>query len=111
MYFKKYEWKTEESSLLSPDEEERTLYVCNFTSTFDVGVIKKYIGICGSIETIKLGDYFNRTSNKKKRWTIYFALVTFKNKESLEKALKPESLQGKVNIMIRHDLTPAFKSL
>ena len=92
MYFKKYERKSEESQLLTLDEEERTLYVCNFTSTFDVGVIKKYIGICGPIETIKLGEYFNRTSNKKKRKKIYFALVTYKNKESLDKALKPESL-------------------
>lgn len=75
---------------MTPEEEERTLYVCNFTSTFDVGVIKKYIGVCGPIESIKLGDYFNRTSNKKKRRTIYFALVTFKNDESLEKALKQD---------------------
>ena len=74
-------------------------------------MIKKYIGVCGSIESIKLGDYFNRTSNKKKRRTIYFALVTFKTQESLEKALKPDSLQGRVNLMIKHDLAPAFKSL
>lgn len=58
LYFKKYERKSEESQVLSVEEEDWTLYVCNFSMSLDVGLLKKYLGVCGSIEQIKTGEHF-----------------------------------------------------
>jgi len=65
LYFKKYERKSEESVVLTEDEEGRTIYVCNFTAEIEIGMLKKFFGLCGSITSVKLGEFFNRTSNKR----------------------------------------------
>jgi len=67
LYFKQYERKSEESQVLTPEEEEKTLYVCNFTQALDIGLLKKYLGVCGPIDQIKTGEHFSRSGNKKKR--------------------------------------------
>jgi hypothetical protein len=49
-----------------------------------------------------LGEYKNKANNKRKRRTVYFALVVYKNAEDVNLVLNdPKFLQAKVNKLMR----------
>lgn len=86
LYFRRHEKKSTDH--ISDIDSSTTLYVCNFSEALDIGFIKKYFGVAGQIQTVKLGEFRNKTSNKKKWRIIHFALVIYVSSESVEKALE-----------------------
>lgn len=60
--------------------------------------IHKYFGLVGKIKQVQIGEYKNKANNKRKRRTVYFALVVYKNAEDCSLALNDSKfLQSKVN--------------
>lgn len=97
-YYRKYSPKTDTSNQIVTLPEDRTIYVCHFIKAIDEPTIKKFFGVAGKIKQIHIGEFRNKANNKKKRRTVYFAIVVFKNAEDCELVLKePKYLQGKVN--------------
>jgi hypothetical protein len=43
--------------------------------------IQKYFGLIGKIKQIHIGEYKNKANNKRKRRTVYFAIIVYKNAE------------------------------
>jgi RNA recognition motif-containing protein len=60
---------------------DRTIYVCHFLRPIQEDFIKKYFGLAGKIKQIHLGEYKNKANNKRKRRTVYFAIVVYKHAE------------------------------
>ena len=58
---------------------ERTIQVCHFVKPIDENTIQKYFGLAGKIKQIQIGEYKNKANNKRKRRTVYFALVVYKS--------------------------------
>lgn len=79
-YYKQYVPKESDSNLVSLPAD-RTIYVCHFIRPLDEDTIQKLFGIVGKIKQIHIGEYKNKANNKKKRRTVYFALITYKRVE------------------------------
>lgn len=80
-YYKQYTPKAESEASLVSLPEDRTLYVCHFVRPIDEATINKYFGIAGKIKQIHIGEYKNKANNKRKRRTVHFAIVVYKNAE------------------------------
>jgi hypothetical protein len=68
----------------------------------DEATVHKLFGLAGKIKQIQLGEYKNKANNKRKRRTVYFALVVFKSAEDARVIVSdPKVLQAKVNKLMR----------
>jgi hypothetical protein len=68
----------------------------------DEDTIHKYFGIAGKIKQIHLGEFKNKANNKRKRRTLYFAIVVYKNADDCKLILnEPKYLQSKVNKLMK----------
>ena len=82
-YYKQLDSSCPKSSLVRADEE-RSIYLCSFSRELEEGFVKKYLGLAGHIESVYIGIYKHRKGNKKKRRTIFYAIVTFKSVQGVE---------------------------
>ena len=64
--------------------------------------LQKLFGIVGKLKQIHIGEYKNKANNKRKRRTVYFAIVVYKNVEDCKMVLnEPKFLQSKVNKVMK----------
>lgn len=97
-YYKQYTPKSGAPDQLVTLPEDKTIYVCHFVRAITEETIHKYFGIAGKIKQIHIGEYKNKANNKRKRRTVYFAIVVYKNVEDCKMVLnEPKYLQAKVN--------------
>ncbi len=85
-YYKKYTKVSSEESLVTLPKD-KTIYVCHFERPIEEGFIHRYFGIVGKIKQVQIGEYKNKANNKRKRRTVYFALVVYKNAEDCKLVL------------------------
>ena len=72
--------------------------MCHFERAIEENFIQRYFGLVGKIKQVHLGEYKNKANNKRKRRTVYFALVVYTNAEDCRLALNDSKyLQSKVN--------------
>jgi hypothetical protein len=99
-YYKRYRPQGNDESVSLP--EERTIQICHFVRPIDENTVQKYFGLAGKIKQIQIGEYKNKANNKRKRRTVYFALVVYKSAEDCLSILtEPKVFQGKVNKMLK----------
>lgn len=67
--------------------QDRSMFICHFLRPLEEEFIQKFFGQIGKIKQILIGEYKNKACNKRKRRTIYFAIVVFKNVEDANKVL------------------------
>ena len=82
-YYKQLDDTCPKSSLVTAFPE-RSIYICSFVRELEEGFVKKYMGLAGHIESVYIGIYKHRKGNKKKRRTIFYAIVTYKSKEGVQ---------------------------
>ena len=81
---------------------DRTIQICHFLRAIDENTVQKYFGLGGKIKQVQIGEYKNKANNKRKRRTVYFALVVYKTAEDCRMVLsEPKFLQSKVNKLMR----------
>lgn len=81
---------------------DRTIQICHFVRAIDENTVQKYFGLAGKIKQIQLGEYKNKANNKRKRRTVFFALVVYKSADDCRAILgDPKVLQAKVNKLMR----------
>ena len=68
----------------------------------DKHFIKTYISQIGPIDEIEIGNYVNRKGSKKKRKTVFFAIVKFIEEDSLTDLLNQYETQKKINLYIEN---------
>ena len=82
--------------------EDRTIQVCHFVKPIEEGTVHKLFGLAGKIKSMQIGQYKNKANNKRKRRTVYFALVVYKSAEDTKAIIgDPKVLQAKVNKLMR----------
>lgn len=97
-YYKRYTQKTSKTDEIVTLPQDRTIYVCHFIRPIEETFIKKYFGLAGKIRQISIGEYKNKANNKRKRRTVYFALISYKRAEDCSLLIdEPKYLQAKVN--------------
>ena len=107
-YYKRYSG-TEEGKSGGGDDQlivslptDRTIQLCHFVKPIDENTVQKFFGLAGKIKQIQIGEYKNKANNKRKRRTVYFALVVYKKVEDCKVVLNdPKFLQGKVNKLMK----------
>lgn len=58
--------------------------------------------MAGKVKQVHLGEYKNKANNKRKRRTVYFALVVYKNASDVAALLsQPKVLQNKINLLTK----------
>lgn len=70
---------SQQSTQIATLPEDRTLYVCHFNRAIEESFVQKYFGMAGKVKQVHLGEYKNKANNKRKRRTVYFALVVYKS--------------------------------
>ena len=65
----------------------RSIYLCHFLRAIDEDFIQKFFGQAGKIRQIHFGEFKNKACNKRKRRTIYYAIIVFKLKETVDQIL------------------------
>lgn len=81
---------------------DRTIQVCHFLKPIEEATVHKFFGLAGKIKQVHLGEYKNKANNKRKRRTVYFALVAYKAAEDCRRVLgDPKVLQALVNKVMR----------
>ncbi|CDW80894.1 UNKNOWN [Stylonychia lemnae] len=101
-YYKRYVQKSAKPEQIVTLPQDRTIYVCHFLRAIEESFIQKFFGLAGKIKQINIGEYKNKANNKRKRRTVYFALVTYKNTEDCNHVLdEPKFLQAKVNLLTK----------
>ena len=65
----------------------QSIYVCHFVKPIEETFLKKIYGQVGRIREIHFGEYKNKACNKRKRRTIYFAIIVYKYKDDCQKIL------------------------
>ena len=76
-YYKAYSPQAETKGLLDVPLD-RSLYLCHFLRPIEDEFVQKFFGSIGKIKQIYLGEYKNKACNKRKRRTIYYAIIVFK---------------------------------
>lgn len=72
--------------------------MCHFLRPIEESFIQKYFGLVGKLSQVHIGEYKNKANNKRKRRTVYFAIVVYKRAEDCQLVLRePRFLQAKVN--------------
>ena len=94
-YYKPYQPKDQEDiqdSLKSRAEipSSRSLYVCHFLRPIEETFIQKFFGQVGKISAIHIGTYKNKACNKRKRRTIYYAIIVFKKASDMRKVVEDQ---------------------
>lgn len=94
-YYKKYDQggqtqkKNEDGEVTLIDlPKERTIQICHFNKPIDENTVQKFFGLAGKIKQIQIGDYKNKGNNKRKRRTVYFALVVYKSADDCKAILE-----------------------
>lgn len=102
-YYKPYVPKSgTESTTLVSLPADRSIYVCHFLKPLTEDILHKLFGIVGKLKQIHIGEYKNKANNKRKRRTVYFAIVVYKNAEDCQTVLnEPKYLQAKVNKVMK----------
>jgi hypothetical protein len=95
-YYKQFDDTCPKSSLVTVDPT-RSVYICSFTQELEEGFVKKYMGLAGHIQSVYIGIYKHRKGNKKKRRTIFYAIVTYKTEQGLQNCLNSDSIQHKID--------------
>ena len=96
-YYKRYHQATQKETIVTLPED-RTLYVCHFERPIEENFIQRFFGLVGRIKQVHLGEYKNKANNKRKRRTVYFALVVYKDSDDCSLALNDSKfLQSKAN--------------
>eukprot|EP00826_Nyctotherus_ovalis_P040347 TRINITY_DN3973_c0_g1_i1.p2 TRINITY_DN3973_c0_g1~~TRINITY_DN3973_c0_g1_i1.p2 ORF type:complete len:248 (+),score=81.23 TRINITY_DN3973_c0_g1_i1:75-818(+) len=93
LYYKEYS-KDDKDLIEVP--ERQALYAVRFDQPFTAEYVKKHFGIAGKVKTAHMGEYKNRSNNKKKRRQLWFAIVIYKHTEDWEKAMDSRWLQGEI---------------
>ena len=95
-YFRRYKQSDTENIVDCPPES-RSIYVVHFLQPIEESFLLRTFGHAGKVKKTIIG-MFKPKSKKKQRRTLYFAIVVFKNDESVDKILGDSKfLQGKVN--------------
>ena len=89
-YYKKFEQS--DSKALVDVPAERSVYLCHFLRPIEEEFIQKYFGKVGKIKQIMIGEYKNKACNKRKRRTIYYAIVVFKLASDCQRILSDSKL-------------------
>eukprot|EP00347_Sterkiella_histriomuscorum_P020550 403337379 len=105
-YYRRYTQKstaeTKNSNVIVSLPEDRTIYVCHFNRPIDENFVQKFFGMAGKIKQVQIGEYKNKANNKRKRRTVYFAIITYKNASDCYQLLnQPKLLQNKVNLLTK----------
>ena len=88
---------------------DRSIYLCHFLRAIDETFVQKFFGQIGKIKQIHFGVYKNKACNKRKKRTIYFAIIVFKHVEDCQKCLDdPKYLQKIVNKTTKKHVKTAF---
>lgn len=72
------------------------MYICHFIRPLEEEFIQKFFGQVGKIKEIQIGEYKNKACNKRKRRTIYFAIVVFKKASDADRILVDTEGQKKM---------------
>ena len=75
-YYKRYHKQDQESLIDIP--EDRSIYLCHFLREIDETFVQKFFGQVGKIKQIHFGVYKNKACNKRKKRSIFFAIIVFK---------------------------------
>ena len=76
------------------------MYICHFIRPLEEEFIQKFFGQVGKIKEIQIGEYKNKACNKRKRRTIYFAIVIFKKASDAAKILVDVEGQKKMQQVV-----------
>ena len=89
--------------------QERSIYLCHFLREIDETFVQKFFGQVGKIKQIHFGVYKNKACNKRKKRTIYFAIIVFKKAADCDAILKdPKLMQKIVNKTTKKNVKSAF---
>ena len=90
-------------TLASPPPAERTIYIVHFQQKIEESFLLKTFSYAGKIKKTIIGSYTPKRMAKRahKRRVLYYALVTFKTAEAVEKLSDSKYLQKKVNAIAK----------
>lgn len=80
------------------DTEDRAIFICNLDKPLKESRVKKWLGVCGKIESVELG-HINKPKAVQKTHPgkyIHFAVVIYKKKQSVKRALDNKAFNQKV---------------
>lgn len=80
------------------DAEGTSIFVCSLENPLKPGRVKKWFRVCGRIESVNVGHFSksNKAKRKKAGDLIYFAIVKYKKKHSVRRAMDNDWLNKKV---------------
>lgn len=103
-YFKSYEPSKDshDSSTLIDIPQDKAVYLCHFLRPIEEDFVNKFFGKVGKISQIFIGEYKNKACNKRKRRTIYYAIIIFKRASDAQSVLSDSKvMQTVVNSITR----------
>jgi hypothetical protein len=95
--------EAQQSSLLDVDPA-RAVFVCHFLRPIEEAFLRRYFGAVGKISELHLGKFKNAANNKRKRRTVYFAVLVYKAAAHAQQVCTdPKLLQNLVNKALKRE--------